>query len=114
MTYRVAIENHQAFLVLDEPMDTEPVLRSFYWPLRVNADRIKEGPATISRLGCGSIVHALAAAGIHPIIDIPFDGKIQATRIESRPVDPPKVRRNVEIRYNAGRWETYSKKDGWK
>lgn len=33
MSYRCAIRNNKPYLVLDEPMNDEPVMRSFFWPL---------------------------------------------------------------------------------
>lgn len=112
-TYRIAKDGRTAFLVLDEPMDSAPVLRSYFWPLSVDPDRVKEGPATLSRFPGGSIVHAPAAAGIRPIVEIPLDGRAQAARINERPIHCPKVRRNTETRYLSGRWESYSRKLGW-
>lgn len=111
--HRIAIEERKVYLVLDEPMDTEPVLRSYFWPLGIDPDRVKEGPATVSRFPGGSVVDVPAAAGIHPFIKVPLDGQAQAARIDERPIPCPKVRRGRETRYVSGRWEAYSKQRGW-
>lgn len=34
-------------------------------------------------------------------------------QLEAQPVPPPTVRKGTELRWYLGRWETYSKRDGW-
>lgn len=40
-------------------------------------------------------------------------GATEAVAVETVDIPPPKVRNGTGIRYRSGRWEKYSKKDGW-
>lgn len=40
-------------------------------------------------------------------------GQTQAISVETTDAAPPKVRKGIEIRWQDGRWQKYSKKDGW-
>jgi hypothetical protein len=40
-------------------------------------------------------------------------GKTKPIAFETSPIPPPKVRKNIEIRYMDGHWQKYLKSKGW-
>lgn len=61
-------------------------------------------------MGNESVAQVRSAAGYHPSVMVPFNGALQAERIDSAPIPKPKTRR--ETRYRNGRWQTLGRK-GW-
>lgn len=37
----------------------------------------------------------------------------QGDPLPDQPIPQPKVRKGIEVRYHAGRWEKYSQREGW-
>lgn len=91
-----------------------------HWPADLSASDVKQNwPNWIGReLQKGN-------PGVYSIRigDGPFSGwaRIQLTQLgqtesiktDVLPIDPPKVRKGTETRWNRGRWEKYLKSRGW-
>lgn len=108
------VRHHAGQLVLEYqyPSTTAPVLIGVRWPI---VDAKRTGPFA-PELADGLVVSyrqsdrwQAYAQGDYLIVHSAHEG----TPMTDQPIVCPKVRKGIETRYYCGRWEKYSKRDGW-
>jgi hypothetical protein len=112
--YTARVKEGRVYLVLEEPMDNEPILRRYWWLMNVRPEQVKDGGLAL-HTGCGYmyVERNPAAFCSSSFISVPFDGKAQAAGIDREPIPAPKTRRGEAVRYRSGRWEKWTKRRGW-
>ena len=97
-------------------LDNEPAMRWLYFPLGVKAATVKydygrELPLPLVHLGEG-IYREKPEPG-RLTFRLAQGGSTKSAVEETEPVPAPKVRKGTETRWHGGRWEKYSKREGW-
>lgn len=112
MTGTIARHNGQLVIEYQYPSTTAPVLIGVRWAV---LDAKRTGPFAPA-LEPGLIVSyrqadtwQAYAQGDYLLISSAHDG----TPMEDTPIVCPKVRKGTDTRYYCGRWEKYSKREGW-
>lgn len=117
MTRRFVLGEHEGMLcvVEESPMHDKPVLVRSYWPLGRSAGEFfrdyEVGPGHEVREDRPYEEYSFRHTCYDVVLRIP-PGSSQA-KTEREPIPQPKVRKGVEVRYYNGRWEKYTKKEGW-
>lgn len=112
MTGTIRQYNGQLVIEYQYPATVEPVLIGVRWAVE-GAKRT--GPFA-PELTPGIVVSyrdrdtwQAYAQGDYLIVHSAHEG----TPMDATPIDCPKVRKGTETRYYCGRWEKYSKREGW-
>jgi len=105
------------YVVYETTKDSEPQRVRMWWLVQqtrgnqYSANRPEAGDKATAngdshswgcyREGCGSTG------------SVSFPGNQQAAFVETEDVPQPKVRKGIEIRWYQGRWQKYTKREGW-
>ena len=107
---------HQGFLCL-KWSDTEssaPIRVTWYWPFfRIKENEVADILGTEAYDERNGVFAARVAGGGWRRFQLQDGGQTKAIDIMREPIPCPHVRRGIETRYRAGRWEKYLKTQGW-
>lgn len=112
MTGTIQRHNGQLVIEYQYPATDKPVLIGVRWAV---VDATRTGPfAPMLEAGL-SVSYRQAdrwqayAQGDYLLVSSAHEG----TPMADQPIVCPKVRKGIETRYYCGRWEKYSKREGW-
>ena len=95
----------------------EPKRVILYWPVcRYDADchaHLIDKEAFDANNGSFSVRNGSSPYSGWTTLPLREGGTTKPIAVEHERIEPPKVRKGIEIRYRSGRWEKYLKSQGW-
>lgn len=119
MDYRVGWADGWLCLLWEEPGYNQPVVRTIYYPVVECSQHDAETSGLLNR---EAIARGASELGLfeveiapygHRTLQLKDGGSTKPIRVDEADAPAPKVRRGTETRWNRGRWEKLSKREGW-
>lgn len=118
--YSCVLENGRILVRDYNPEYDKPEAIVYYWPTRFgrhDLERFDGGPpydaSEIQVRRSGYYGYSLKFPGCGLWVEQPLQGNTKAVRVERVPIEKPKVKSGIEIRWRNYGWEKYLKSKGW-
>lgn len=123
-TYKLVVrsglhDKHRVFVQLHDTHYSEPIQEWIYYPVSLdersfNAYGLESGePCEPRGNGRYRLPNHRSGNGDYLHVELVDRGATLPTHVAKANVEPPKVRRGIELRWLHGRWEKLLKSKGW-
>lgn len=119
MSIRCVLENGRLLIRESSTDSYKPEEIVWYWPTRFGRRDLQCGP-NFELIDAGEVqvwksgyTYSVKFPGCSAWCETGIHAKTKAVRVEVIPLECPRVRKGLDVRYRNGRWEKYLKTKGW-